>query len=562
MSGNISPIYDPEGRFNIWKKPEIFTGPDGTGQFVPKVDDLVVDIISNVVNWSRVSDVNIGNYLSTLVPIAPVPDNSLGIGDISVGVGMGRHNETAFVYINKNTIPYSLATDGRRYVYGSDKVYCKIFAGTDISGVGRVISAVYNSSGDFVTENVSLELVATDAFNNNVGIKSVMPCKTSANLVDGEVVTLVYYNSSGDVVQKEQFQVVNTAFIRKSGAGVKTVVGVGLLNPFLSTQNGKTLVYPRNLALSAENLTGVVYYNDGSEQHLPVDGVVFSVTGLDAYDSSIPGESFPLVVKYQLDVNEQAYGNVGGANHVSENYVITTAAPNLNYEVRLFPAPKWIGATQGYGLTWWLYDAARSSAVDVSSLVSLASDSAPMSPRAYGVKQTLKARINLSFVAGNYNSFVHTQLVDITLQSPGTFRQDSSTPPNWFISPVSGITPMAGAGVFTSFKPVSGNTSLFKVRANITNLQDWLTAYYYDSQPIILTPAESVPPTPTHFVLSINGAEFQYPLASWNQDLMITASCANSDTVYIRFQYAGQQLLELGVIGMPLYQRNDDGSYV
>jgi hypothetical protein len=562
MSENISPVYEPQGAFRIWKKSEIFTGPDGTGPYVPKVDDLAVEFVSNVVNWYRVSDLNIGTYLSTLVPIAPVPENYLTGDQIALGVNAGATNPTHFIYINKRTVPYSMAVDGRRQIYGSAPAFCKVFAGTDTSGVGRVISAVYDSGGNYVGENVPLELIATDALNNNVAIKVVQPCKTSANLVDGEVVTVVYYSSSGDVIGLEQMKVVNTAFVRTANAGNKTVVGLSLINPFLSTINSKTIVYPRNLTLAPENLTGVVHYSDGSTLHLTVDGERFSVIGLDAYDATATGVSFPLVVKYELSVNEQAYEGVGGEGHVSENYTITTAAVNREYEVRLFPYPKWIDTNTGYGLTWWLYDASRSLGLDVSNLVELAPESASFSPKAYGVKQTLKARINLSNVAGNYSEFTHVQDVDIRLQAPGTFRQDLSTPPNWYVAPISGTTPMCGGGVFSAFTVVSGSTKSFNLKGNFNTLQDWLHAYYELAQPLLLTPTETELPEPTNFVLVVNGAEFPYPIASWNQLLVINVSAANNDTVYIRFQYAGQQMLELGVVGMPLYQRNEDGSYV
>jgi hypothetical protein len=558
----IQPIYDPEGLFRIWHKREIYTGPQGTGQFVPKVDDLVVEIIDNVKVEYRVADLDIGNYLSTLVAIAPQADNSLGPSDIALGVGPGVPNQSYRIYIDKRTVPYSLAVDARLQVYGSGATYAKVFAGTDLSVAGRVISAVYDNGGNFMSENVSLELVATDALNNNTAVKVVAPCKTSANLVDGEVVTVVFYNSSDNVIAKQQLVVANTAFVRRSIAGAKTVVGLSLINPFLSTLNGTTLVYPRNLRPEAANFTGVVNYSDGTQLNLPVDGEKFSITGLDAYDTAVDGVSFPIVVKYELDVNEQAYGSVSGQDHVSATFTIITAAPNRDYEVRLFAYPKWLDEVHGYALTWWLYDASRTLGQDVSSLVDLAQDSAAFNPLGYGSKQTLKARINLSAVAGNYNDYTYVQEVDIKLMSPGTFRQDLSTPPNWYVTPVSGHTPMCGGGVFSTFQIISGLAKTFTVKGNYSVLGDWLAAYYTNMQPLVQSPDEPTAPVPTHFTLVINGATFQYPISQWNQNLSLSVACSNNDTIYISFQYAGQQMLELGAVGMPLYQRNGDGSYV
>lgn len=555
-------IHDPEGGFRIWHKREIYTGPTGDGINVPNIDDVVVEFIDNTMVQYRVTDVNLGNFLSTLVPLDQVKDNSLPPSAIALGVGPGTANQMARAYLDKRSVPYSLAVDGRHYVYGSHHTHAKIFAGTDLSPTGRVISAVYDGSGDYVGEDVPLEVVATAALNNNVAVKVLPPCKTSANLVDNEVLTIVYYDTVGNITAKEQVLVENTSFIRRATDGVKTVVGVGLVTPFLSMLNAKTIVYPRNITLQPENLTGVVYYDDGTELPLPVDGERFSVTGLDAYDSTVVGMSYPLVLKYELSINEQAYGGVGGASHVSETFTLTTAEANRAYEVRLFVYPKWVSDSQGYRLTWYLYDASRSIGVDVSSLVELTSDSAALSPKAYGVKQTLKAKINLANVAGNYNSFVHVQEVDVRLMAPGTFRQNLSTPPNWYVTPVAGHTPLCGGGVFGTFVVVAGSTKTFELKGNFSSFDDWKEAYYENALPLVITPSEEAAPDPTHFVLVINGAEFSYPITSWNQPLTISASCSNNDTIYVRFQYAGQQMLELAAAGMPLYQKNSDGSYV
>ena len=562
MPDNITPIYEPEARFTIWRMDEIYTGPTGVGVYVPKVDDMVVEVVNNVVTWYIVTELNIGSYLSTLVPAAPSESSSLSPYDVALGVGPGANNQTYRVFIDKRTVPYGLDVDARLHIYGSAAVTCKIFSGVDLSATGRVISAVYDNSGVYLGENISLELVATDAYANNQAIKTVLPAKTSANLNDGEVVTLVAYSINGTVVCKQQLLVENTAFIRSSNASAKTVVGVGLQSPFLASGSSKNIVYPRNLTLSAENMIGVVYYSDGTEMSLPIDGTRFSVAGLDSYDSNSVGVTYPLVAMYELSSNEQAYGGAGGLRTVSELYTVTTANVNLDYEVRLYPYLKWVDTNTGYRLLWWLFDAARSLAVDVTDLVSLAPDSAAFLPKAYGIKQTLNATIDLATVGGNYNTFIHTQEVDVKIQAPGTFRQNLSTPPNWYVTPIAGQSPMFGGGVFATYTIVSGNTKTISLKGSYNTLENWLQAYYFNSQPMVLEPDETVAPTPTHFTVVINGAEFQYAIAAWDTLLTLTVAATNNDTAFIRFQYAGQTMLELGCAGMPMYQLNSNGSYV
>lgn len=561
MSENISPLVDQNRPHTVWHKSEIYTGPTGTGQYVPRVEDLVYELINGVVVWYSVSDLNIESYISTLVPAQPIPNGTLTEDDVALGISPAALPQIYFAYIDKSVVPYNLAIDGRFPIYGSDIVSCKIFAGTDTTAAGRVISAVYDSGGDFVGENAQMELVANDTYNNNIGVKTMAPCKTSANLADGERVTAVFYYTNGTVAGKQQFLVENTRYIRRAGASVRTVTGIKLQSPWLSTINAKTIVFPHNLTLEPENLTGVVVYNDGQEVPMPVDGEKFIVEGLDAYDAQATGISFPLVLKYMLSSNEQAYGGVGGEEHISEEYTLVTAGPNFDYEVRLFPFPRWVSALVGYRLSWWLLDGSRSVAQDVTNLVAFAAGSAAFNGINYGVKQTIRVIINMAQVSGNYNSYNHLQEVDIRLLAPGTHRQNLALPPNWLITPTAGSNPMFGQGVFATFLPGVGSLKTFQLKGNFTTLNDWLQAYYYNSLPLVLSPGEDEAPEPTGFTLVINGAEFPFELESWNQPLSLSATCNSNDTVYVRFQYAGQQLLELGVAGMPLYQVNENGSY-
>ncbi len=560
---NTQPEFDTERGARTWHKRDIYTGPSGQGTVVPNLDDLVYEIVGGVIVWSYVSDVNTGNYLATLVPSGPVATHNLSADDVALGVGPGAFPHNYVMYVDKSTVPYTACLDARAPIYGTDVATCKVFVGTDLTAAGRVVSAMYNSGGTYLGEDVPMELVATDTYNNNVGIKTVAPFKTSAPLADGEVVTAVFYNTGGQVVGKQQFKVENTRFVRRASQAARTVVGLKLQTPFLSLLNAKTIVFPQNLTLVQENLIGVVVYNDGQEVPMPVDGERFIVEGLDAYDAQATGISFPLVLKYVLDTNENAYGGVGGVEFVTEEYTLVTAAPNLNYDVRLIPFPKWVDATAGYRLTWYLFDASRSVGLEVTTLVNLADGSAAFQPTLYGHKQTIRAIINMAQVEGNYNSFNHLQEVDVSLLAPGTYRQNLATPPNWLVTPVAGNTPMFGVGVFATFVTGAGSLKTFRLKGNFNSLNDWLQAYYYNALPIVNAPAESEAPEPTHFVLVVNGAEFPYAIDAWNDDLTVSVTATNNQTVYVRFQYEGQEdMLELSAAGMPLYQVNTNGSYI
>jgi hypothetical protein len=190
-------------------------------------------------------------------------------------------------------MPYRLAVDKRLRIAGSMVTTCRIFKGIDLSKDGIVISGVYNQNGLMLSQNVPLELISK---SDNVSIKNVSRCFTTYKLNDGEIVTVVFYDSDGFVVHKKRLLIENTGFILGTESDIRYVSHIALDTPFLSSAKDKRIDYPINLPLSTINLIGVVYYNDGTINRLPVDGTKFSIMGLDNYNSTILGEKSELVL--------------------------------------------------------------------------------------------------------------------------------------------------------------------------------------------------------------------------------------------------------------------------
>lgn len=553
MSTN-APVYNPNGLWQVWNFNDIYTGPSGSGIYVPKVGDQVNQIVGNVITQYVVENITLGNLLSTLTPAA-VPESTSS----NVNVLFGNNPDTYAIYIDKSVIPYALNVDARLEVKGSMITACKIFQGTDISATGNVISAMYDSSGNYVGETIPLNLVASDAYNNNIAIKVVAASNTSANLLDGELVSAVFFNLSGNVVSQKQLQVYNTGFVRSLNASAKTVIGIGLVSPFLSSSNSNVINYPLNLQMNVDNLTGVVYYSDGSSASMAIDGVKFSVSGLSAYASTNVNQSYSLVATYVLQENESAYGvnNVNVA-HFSKPYTLVTSAANLNYQTQLFAYPVWNGTE--YTLEWLIYDMSRSLSTDVTNQVILTNT---FNGTLYGTKQTVNASINLGTVNPAYGTFNYSQAVDILLEAPGTFRQNSATPPNWYVTPISGTMPLFGAGCFATYLVNSPTNRTVNLMGTYTTQAAWLEAYYNASLPMTLAGVETTPPTPTHFNLIINGTSTTFPLSSWNTAITISQVIAANSTLFIEFiERTSIADLQLAVAGVPFYQVNSSGVYL
>lgn len=565
MTTNNAPVYNPNGDWQIWNYKDIYTGPTGLGKFVPKVGDLVNQVVGNVITTYVVTAVAAGSLIPSLVEAqAPYSEGSFTNNDILFGVGSSGASETYRIYIDKSVVPYRLAVDARLTVHGSAVVAAKIFEGSEIGTTGKVISATYDNAGVFLSENANLELVASAAYSNNTAIKVVAPCFTSTNLTDGELVTVVFYDINGFVVSKRQLLVENTGFVRSTDAAARSVVDVSLQSPFLSSQKLNTLEYPINLPVSTANMQGVITYNDGSVVLLPVDGVRFSIAGLDAYDPTFVGQTYPIVLKYVLQEGETAYGVHNAASpHIAREMSLITVASNLNYQVQLNSYPVWVNATQGYRLVHYLTDMNRSRIVDVSSLVTIKDGTVGYNPTNYGAKQALTFTLNLNTVDVVYDSFVVEQTQEFVLQAPGTYRQTPASPPNWYATAIAGRTPYFGNNVFVKFKANLSGGNTLNLKGNFASFTEWLQACYYNALPLFNPATESKAPEPTHFRIVSGPNTATYSIDQWSTDLVVSFGLNNSDTLMVEFYYeTTSRRLSLAVAGMPLYQISSTGSYI
>lgn len=561
---NESPVYNQDSLFHIWNMNEIYLGGAGLGKYVPKLNDLVVEITGAELTWYIVKGIN----EITLVPIFQQQDLSkmteqLSENDILFGVGPGTQSDTYRVYLDKSVQPYRLTVDGRLSVKGSNTSVCKIFKGTDISTTGRVISGMFNQNGQIVSENIPLELVAFDTITNHA-IKIVTACNTTEDMVDAEVVTAVFYDTAGFVVSKRQLLVENTGFVREVNAQRKYVIGISLESPFLSTTVGNHIAYPLNVPLNALNLIGVVEYSNGDITRLAVDGTRFSVQGLDAYAATIIGQKTQIVLKYVLANGETAAGvYTGNENHISEIYTVETANANGNYAVQLFAYPVWVDAVVGYRLEWFLYDLDRSISYNVTPNVTIHGTVTPFDPKLYGVKQTISVGVNLRDVNGSYSNFNHVQFLDITLLKSGTSRPNFDQVPNWQVASVAGQVPAYGQDVYATFVRIAANSYKVKVLGAMNTLQAWLDKVYKPTNPLINPYNESVPLVPTHFIVQAGNNQQEHTIAEWNVEMSMSQAVANNGTLFIKFiKRTVDGDLQLAAAGLPLFQVDSSGNYL
>ena len=522
----IVPVYNPEGRWCYWSISEIWTGEQGANRYVPKVNDYVIDP-ATFTTWI-VDHLDPITLIPTLRIIRPANMSfSFSETDVLFGVGPGTQSDTYRVYIDQSVTPHVLAVDNRLRVAGSMASYVKIFKGSDLNETGNVISKVYDSSGNYISQAVPLELVAIDN-HVNYAIKTVKVCHTTEELMDGEIVTAVVYSDTGHVVSKRQLLVENTSFIRSLNVSQKYVSHISLECPFLSQSVDNTIEFPLNVPLNALNMIGVVHYSDGSTLKLPVNGSKFTMHGVDQYVSSIVGQRVDLVLSYALSDNEVAYANTNvNGRYVTEAYFLLTTNPNNSYSVKLFGYPYFIDENNGYQMRWWLFNLDRNISFEVTPFVRFSENTGSYDPKGYGYLQRKSVSLNLRDVSAAFKPFIHTQLVDIVLNGPPTSDNNP-----WSVSHES-ISTRSPFGVGLFAKRIGNNQ--INISSNFTDFLEWKDHFYKQTYPLVNNRTELVPPNPTHFVINYEGIDTEYQIDDWSANLNVSSAVLIYKTVSIKF---------------------------
>lgn len=554
-----TPIINPDLPFQWWNRVNIYdpvNNPHGQGAvYVPNVGDAVLD-------WNQgifeVTAVDYTTGLSTLQSwvIPPTPG---GVDDENVllGAGPGTISDSYRCYINTTTKPYTLCLDGRLRVYGSTASSAVIYLGMDISDAGNVVSQHYDSNWNLLGQNIPLELVATENINNQA-IKAPMVGYTTANIVDGELLTVVIEDDVGGVLSTAKVIAQNTNFIPSSDAAIKYIRSISLdAGPFQNPSNPQNIQYHINMPVSNLNLYGVVSYSDGSSIRLPVDGTKFKIYGLENFLATQQGQTIPLVLVYTLSAGEVNYiMSPSSANSITAEYSATTLPTNGAYSVKMFIYPVWQDATNGYRLQFYLYDLDRSDVYDVTSLVEAAGVGAAFQPLLYNTQQNLSFAVQMNQVDASYAAWRFAQTIGITLLRPG----NDPSGDNWWIQYSPGQSPQYGVGVKANATYVGVNNWAVDLTSGQTDFGAWLNQVYYAAQPLFDTNSESVAPQPNIMALVVNGTPYEFPITAWNQPFSITQTLTEGSDIFVEWIYRdGQNDQQLGCSGFIIHQVNTPG---
>ena len=542
-------IQDIHRPFTIWNITDIYTGLPNSGRYVPNVDDGVLDWTQG---WFRVIAVDYTTGLSTLAKFnEPRESNPAPDEDILLGSGPGVVSESFRIFLDNSVTPHTFTCDKRLRYHGSNVSYVKIFKGVNIGADGEVVSAYFDQSGNFLGENIPVELVAMPN-QTNVAVKTPMEGYTLRQFDDGELMTCVAYSTTGQVISVAKLVVMNTAFIRTTDASMKYIQSISLESPFLSASDPTLIEYPINMPVSSLNLIGVVTYSDGSKLRLPVDGTKFKIHGLDNFIASIQGQVIGVVLTYSLSANEFNYmTNPSGERHISKQYRATTVRADNAYSVKLFTYPVWMDELHGYRLETYLYNLDRERVYNVTNYVQAAAGSRAFDPLTYGSIQRIALAVDVNRVDSNYARYRHVQTFDIALLAPGTEKLVD----NWTVGFVPGQDPPYGRTMEAKVRMV--NSNLWQLRIdNLESVFDrWLDKTFYATYPLHDPETEINAPVPNYFAIVFGAFRAEFPISQWNQILELPTMASEGHPVFIQWiRRSDTNDLQLGVSAMIVHQ--------
>lgn len=496
----LQPEKNPNRRFSTWRSNEIYTGTNGTGAYVPNLNDLVFGINGGVY---LVTEVDYTSGLSILSPTDIFNQaGGASVDDSLLSIGPGYVSEAFTILLDTTVVPHVMSFDHRFYIPGSEASYVKVFKGANISSNGTVISAMFNPAGQKTSENIPLE-----SFNMGTALKRPVSAYSTNAILPGELLSVVVYNSAGVAQTKYRMVASISNAIRNLNAAYSHVTSIELVSDFISLTDNNLIEIPANMNLDATLMRGKVYRVGEAPVVLPIDGSRFMIHGLSAFVASIPGQYADVVLAYKLGSTESAYNTQYG-DVLSRSYRVRTIASNNAFAFKLYAVPVWATSPNRWTLQWYLYNLDRDIMIDVTSLVTPATGSQVYdgNPGNQTV-QNIQVSFNWQSVAVGNPYYYHTQALSIRnytaaseiLAITGDISQQSHIAIKYSDN-IGYYGTQMKAKIFIN--PSNAGQTNIDVSNGYETVNEWLDEYYFKLMPMNLLESEFDAPKPTHVRVS------------------------------------------------------------
>ena len=518
-------IIDRDRGWRPWGKGDLYDVNKPTG-FVPNPKDWIVDPDTNIVY--RVETVNYAVPSWTTKVINGIPANN---ENKVLGGHYPIRSDKYRIYVDTTKNPASMVVSNNLTWNGPDIDGIRIFRGTDISDKGEILSGYYKN-GRLDKNYLPMQTISKDGVDTVV--KAALPGSCLAPVKHGEEFSYIVYADSGEIVDMGTGYFILTNLVMAQETPSRQVMDIRLESPFIVDDNSTVLTLPINLPLDSIPLKAIVRYSDG-EKTLAIDGARVKLNGLrnagshdTYYIASNAGSELPLLLSYVLAKGETYAGPNITDGMVWKDYTGVTEAVDGAYSMKLFVVPKWLDASRGYRLQFFLYSLTRGMVYDATAAVNFTTGTL-FDPLLMGVKQRLTVQCDISKVDQKFVAFIQSQSFAITLINPGN---ELNT--NYLIEYLpDGLT--YGNNIWAEFKYSNVNFSELDVSVKATTKAQWLQTLYDPMYPLYDRRNETGPLEPTHFEIHVGGQVYTYAVDDWMSKKTVDYRVALDDVLVIRW---------------------------
>lgn len=524
----IEDIYDPED-------PQ-------SGKYFPSLYSLVVDTTGRLY---YVSARDTANYSVTLTPCSYVStDEENEVTIISYG------NDKFCLYIDTRTDPHRLVVDAKFLVYGNNLVEYALYK-TDLSGAEQCISQYYDAAGNFVSNRIPLQSIS----ESYPSYKFPTNCHTTYDLVEGDPVVLRAYNNIGNLSAEITLYVRNAQWLNDLASHTNPIVS---LNAEALQMMGDDFFLYEKQDVSHLNIQPYLLYVDGSRQDVNVDNQRCFIYGLDDVESSYPGRSQTIIIKYFLNYKETTTVSTSDERRFLTCTKKIVVVDNENdYTVKLSCIPIWSSTYNQWQLYWFAYTDDRQGVYDVTALVKY-NENYPFdgTSASFGKEQRVVVEYDLQSIFQTDDPITGVQTLYLTLWDNQkyeryTFRDSKD---DSFIYGVDGsITRRPVIHYDETIEQYFIPTSIFE------NVDAVIESFYTLARPPYNPSVETVAPTPTHFTVrdAQNGRQIiggPIPLTEYGQcwPTIVGVTIQPGQTVLVEFLYQDSDNSYAILYGVPV----------
>jgi hypothetical protein len=470
--------------FRIWSMEEVLIeGRDNTSaKYIPNEGDWVIDP-DNLIYYKAIDR----DPLTHTVKLELHPNQSLPMPYHDPIV-----NPIHRIYIDKNITPHVCNVDATFTVGGSTLSHAIVYKGIEPLNNSLAVSAIYHADGSFNTNQVPLVRIASDSHELH-DIHAVGTFSTSYNLNNGDLVTVVVFDTRGNVASKVAMLMDDTSHLNDHILSTRTISNIELYSPFIAP-DGNVIRRPISIDINDLNLSCVIHYNDGSEDVLPVNTGNVKLLGMEVVSLNNMSLEHVVVLRYELKDGEVANAPLTtNGKFITIPYLVKNYAPNISYNIKLHLFPAYINAVEGYKMLAYINLPDRSGIINVTEHIR-------WNGAAFNGKdltlQELDAYIDLGDIDGIPNDYDLHNRFNITINHFG-----GDIAPHWYMSDTFGET-------YIAYKPhvvdVSGGTTRFKIKPDSKPNDDWWTEAYESSKPLVIQGSELSPPNPSHISITMS----------------------------------------------------------